>query len=153
MHHPFTHPARGNKNAVPVPSSKTPPAPDENKIRQQSRLPSPRRSIPSPRNAQDATLHIPQNPRQQKPQPPTERTPNRPAPRRSRPCTSKEKWNLQKSQIRIFLIGSKTIFDQKFFDLDLLSNKKQTKMTTRSAHQRNNIPVLKFFFYQNYKDD
>jgi len=62
----------------------------------------------------------------------------------------KEKWNLQKCRPN-FLIGSKTIFDQKFFDLDLLSNKKQTKMTTRSAHQRNTILVLKFFFTKTTK--
>ena len=144
MHHPFTQPARGNQKRRSRPEFQNPPAPDEHKKHQQSRLPNPGRSIPSPRNAQDATLHIPQIPNNRNPNPRRHELQTGPLPAVPDLAQGKRKWNLPKSRPN-FLIGSKTIFDQKFFDLDLLSNKKQTKMTTRSAHQRNTILVLKFF--------
>jgi hypothetical protein len=144
MHHPFTQPARGNQKRRSRPEF-------QNTTRSRRTQKTPAKPPPKPKTFHTQPTKRPRcnlahtpNSRQQKPQPPTERTPNRPAPRRSRPCTSKEKWNLQKSHPN-FLIGSKTIFDQKFFDLDLLSTKKQTKMTTRSAHQRSTILVLNLF--------
>jgi len=152
MHHPFTHPARGNQKRRSRPEFQKPTRSRRTQKTPASRLPSPRRSIPSPRNAQDATLHIPQIPSNRNPNPRRHELQTGPLPAVPDLAQAKEKWNLQKCRPN-FLIGSKTIFDQKFFDLDLLSNKKQTKMTTRSAHQRNTILVLNFFFYQNYKDD
>jgi len=59
---------------------------------------------------------------------------------------------LQKSHPN-FLIGSKTIFDQKFFDLDLLSNKKANKNDNTERTSTKHHPGAEIFFYQNYKDD
>ena len=64
----------------------------------------------------------------------------------------KEKWNLPNCRPN-FLIGSKTIFDQKFFDLDLLSNKKANKNDNTERTSTKHHPGAEIFFYQNYKDD
>jgi hypothetical protein len=62
----------------------------------------------------------------------------------------KEKWNLQKCRPN-FLIGSKTIFDQKFFDLDLLSNKEANKNDNTERTSTKNHPGAEIFFTKTTK--
>jgi hypothetical protein len=151
MHHPFTQPARGNQKRRSRPEF-------QNTTRSRRTQKTPAKPPPKPKTFHTQPTKRPRcnlahtpNSKQQKPQPPTARTPNRPAPRRSRHCTKqREKWNLQKSDPN-FLIGSKTIFDQKFFDLDLLSNKKANKNDNTERTSTKHHPGAEIFFTKTTK--
>ena len=151
MHHPFTQPARGNQKRRSRPEFQNTTR-SRRKQKNASKAASQAQDVPYPAH-ETPKMQPCTYPKFQATETPTpDGTNSKPA--RSPPSPAlhqdKEKWNLPNCRPN-FLIGSKTIFDQKFFDLDLLSNKKQTKMTTRSAHQRNTILVLKFFFTKTTK--
>jgi hypothetical protein len=62
-----------------------------------------------------------------------------------------KKMEFAEISIRIFLLVQKQFLTKNSSTWIFYPTKKQTKMTTRSAHQRNTILVLKFFFTKTTK--
>jgi len=153
MHHPFTQPARGNQKRRSRPEF-------QNTTRSRRTQKTPAKPPPKPKTFHTQPTKRPRCNLAHTPEPAATEIPT-PDGTNSKPARSppfptlhkqKKNWNLQKCRPN-FLIGSKTIFDQKFFDLDLLSNKKANKNDITERTSTKHQPGAKNFFYQNYKDD